>query len=116
MDLVETIKIKTMEEKKQKEEQKKLSYEELEKIASDLHVQYQKLMAEYQKCLNALNSRDFEYTSFFLGSLFRVMDHPEMYKDEFVKWASENIEAALTAFAEDAQKSAEAERKKNAGK
>lgn len=94
-----------MEEKKNQ----KLSYEELEKVVSDLHVQYQKLMAEYQKCIKALNDRDFEYTSFFLGALFRVMEHPEMYNDEFVKWASENIEAALTSFAENAKKEAEKE-------
>ena len=39
-----------MEEAKNKE-QKKLSYEELNKAASDLHVQYQKLLAEYQKAM-----------------------------------------------------------------
>lgn len=90
-----------MEEKKQNQpQQKKLSYEELSKAASELHVQYQKLMAEYQKALEALRNRDFDYTSFFLQMLFKVMDHPEMYKDEFVKWASDNIEAALTTFAD----------------
>lgn len=100
-----------MEEKNVKK-QEKLSYEELEKVASELHTNYQKLMAEYQKAIKALNDREFEYTSFFLGCLFRVMEHPEMYTDEFTKWASKNIEAALTSFAENANKNAEAEEHK----
>jgi hypothetical protein len=87
-----------MEEKKN--QSKKLSYEELSQAASDLHVQYQKLMAEYRKAIEALNSKDFEYTSFFLSALFKVLDHPELYKDQFVSWCVENIEGALTTFAE----------------
>lgn len=85
-----------MEENKNK----KLSYEELSKAASDLHVQYQKLVVEYQKAMEALRNRDFDYTSFFLSMLFKVMEHPEMYNDKFVSWCSENIEGALTSFAE----------------
>lgn len=88
-----------MEEKKNQEPQK-LSYEELNKAASELHMQYQKLSAEYQKAMEALRNRDFDYTSVFMQMLFKVMEHPEMYTDKFVKWASENIEAALTSFAE----------------
>ena len=87
----------------EKEKNRKLTYEELSKAASDLHVQYQKLLAEYQKAMEALRSRDFDYTSFFLSALFRVMEHPEMYKDEFVKWAATNIENALTTFSESMQ-------------
>ena len=86
----------TMEENKNK----KLSYEELSQAASDLHVQYQKLVVEYQKAMEALRNRDFDYTSFFLSMLFKVMEHPEMYNDKFVSWCSENIEGALTSFAE----------------
>lgn len=81
-------------------EKKKLTYEELSKALSDVHVSYQKLMAEYRKAVEALQSRDFDYTSFFLQMLFKVVDHPEMYKDEFVKWCVENIQDALTSFAE----------------
>ena len=98
----------TMEEKNKKAgQQEKLSYEELSQAASDLHVQYQKLVAEYkklgeeyQKAVEALRNRDFDYTSFFLSMLFKVMEHPEMYNDKFVSWCSENIEGALTSFAE----------------
>lgn len=88
------------ENKKPNHEQKKLSYEELSKAASDLQFQYQKLMTEYRKALDALQDRDFEYTSFFLQMLFKVMDHPEMYKDKFVKWSADNIQGALMTFAE----------------
>ena len=87
----------------EKEKNQKLSYEELSKAASDLHMQYQKLFAEYQKAMEALRNRDFDYTSFFLSALFRVMEHPEMYKEEFVQWAATNIENALTTFSENMQ-------------
>ena len=80
-------------------QEKKLSYEELNKAASELHMNYQKLMVEYQKALEALNNRDFEYTSFYLTMLFKVMEHPEMYKDDFVQWAADNIEEILREFA-----------------
>lgn len=86
-----------MEEKNQT---KKLSYEELSKAASELHVQYQKLVAEYRKAMTALNNRDFDYMSFLLTMLFKVMEHPEMYTENFVKWAAQNIEQSLTSFAE----------------
>ena len=89
----------------EKQNNKKLSYDELSRAASDLHTQYQKLSAEFvklrgehQKAVEALNSRDFEYTSFFLSALFKVMEHPEMYKEAFVDWCSQNIEKALTSF------------------
>ena len=97
------------------EKNKKLSYEELSKVASDLHVQYQKLMAEYRKAMETLQSRDFEYTSFFLSCLFKVVEHPEMYPEDFTKWAVDNIQGALSSFAESmknaASGSAEAEKK-----
>ena len=94
------------ENKTKKEEPKKLSYEELSQAASNLHVQYQKLLAQYQKAMAALNDRSFEYTSFFLSMLFKVMEHPEMYSEDFVKWCAGNIESALRDF-EDASKPAE---------
>ena len=80
-----------MEENK-KTEQARLSYGELAKRFGELHLQYQKLVAEYQKAMEALNSRDFDYSSFFLSALFRVMEHPEMYNDKFVEWTGKHIE------------------------
>lgn len=102
-----------MEEKNKNQQPKKLSYEELSKAASELHVQYQKLVAEYQKAMEALQNRDFDYTSFFLQMLFKVMEHPEMYTDEFVKWASTNIEAALMSFADNFKSPEKPEEKKD---
>lgn len=87
-----------MEEKKKSGQQEKLSYEELVKNFGELHLQYQKLVAEYRKAMEALNSRDFDYTSFFLSMLFKVMEHPEMYNEEFVSWTTKHIEDALYAF------------------
>lgn len=89
---------KIMEEKNQSP--KKLSYEELQKAAGDLHLQYQKLANEYQKAIQALNNREFDYMSFLLQMLFKVVEHPEMYKTEFVAWSTDTIQAALTSFAE----------------
>ena len=94
-----------MDEKKKPGQQEKLSYEELSQAASDLHVNYQKLSAmynqlsdQYEKAVEALKNREFDYTSFFVSMLFKVMEHPEMYKDDFVSWASKHIEDALYSF------------------
>lgn len=87
-----------MEEKKKAGQPEKLSYEELAKNFGELHLQYQKLVAEYRKAMEALNNRDFDYTSFFLSMLFKVMEHPEMYTDEFVTWTVKHIEDALYSF------------------
>ena len=84
-----------MEEKKKQE---KLTYEELAKNFGELHLQYQKLVQEYQKAMQALNNRDFDYTSFFLSMLFKVMEHPEMYETEFVEWTAKHIQDALYSF------------------
>ena len=78
-----------------KNQNKKLSYEQLSKALNDIHLQYNKLMGEYQKAMEALRSREFDYTSFFLSMLFKVMEHPDMYTQEFVKWCSASIEAVL---------------------
>lgn len=86
-----------MEEKKQKQE--KLSYEQLQKLAGDLSQQNQLLSMRIQKMEEALQNRDFDYTSFFVSMLFKVMEHPEMYSDEFVSWTAKHIEDTLTAFA-----------------
>lgn len=93
-------------ETKENKEPKKLSYDELKKTASEIHVAYQKLAAQYQKLANeheealkALDDKAFSQTSFFLSCLFKVLEHPEMYKNaEFVDWASENIESILRGF------------------
>ena len=82
------------------EKQEKLTYEELAKNFGELHLQYQKLAEAYQKAMQALQNKDFDYTSFFLSMLFKVMEHPEMYEVKFVEWASKHIQDALYAFDE----------------
>lgn len=89
------------------EEKKKLSYEELSKAASELHIQYQKLMSEYQKAMAALDDRAFNYSSFLLQMLFKVVEHPEMYTKEFIEWSTKNIESAIYSFAESANSATE---------
>ena len=84
-----------MEEEK-KEQAPKLSYDELKGNFDNLMMQYNKLMGEYRQAVDALNQLD--YTQFFLGLLFKVMEHPEMYTDTFVTWASKKVEDAMYTF------------------
>ena len=99
-----------MEEKKQN----KLSYEELSKKFGELYAQYQKATEYIQKLQGALNENTFNQTSFFISMLFKVMEHPEMYNEDFVKWAQENIESALRTFAEAFAEPKEEEKKEEA--
>lgn len=102
-----------MEEKKQNEvpqdaAQKpaaKLSYDELKKRAGDLFIANQKMEQYIKKAEGhieqlekALEDQSFNQMSFFLSMLFKVVEHPEMYKDEFVQWCVERIETALVSF------------------
>jgi len=95
-----------MEENKKKkpaqEQAQKLSYEELAKNFGELYRNYQEMSKRYTQALDALNQRDFEFTSFFLTMLFKVMDQPEQYTPDFVKWVKSNIESMLVSFAESA--------------
>ena len=100
---------KAMEEKKAIE-QKKLSYEELSKACADLSAQNQQMMAEIRRLHAALNDSDFNKMSFFISMLFKVVEHPEMYDDEFTKWCVANIEGAMHGFVE---APAQKEEKKN---
>lgn len=87
--------------------QEKLSYEKLQQVAGELSQQNQKMYQRMMEMQKALENRDFDYTSFFLSMLFKVMEHPEMYKDDFVSWASGRIEDALTSFDNAISKAAE---------
>lgn len=101
------------ENKKKQEEPKKLSYEELQRTAGDLYQHNQRLLQQIHQMQEALERRDFDYTSFFLSMLFKVMEHPEMYETKFVEWATNNIQSALYAFAAASQKQEENEPAKN---
>jgi len=82
------------------ENSKKLTYEELSKRFGELYAQYQKAMEYIQKLQNTLSDNNFNQISFFVSMLFKVMEHPEMYNEDFIKWSQENIESALRTFAE----------------
>ncbi len=88
------------EEQKVKEPTAQLSYEELKNAASDIHMQYQKLLNEHTRLLEVLNDRNFEYTQAFLASLFRVVEHPEMFTGSFVDKAVQLIEDILLSTAD----------------
>lgn len=92
-----------MEEKKQKDQEqpKKLSYDELSRAASDMSIQYQKAVQYIQKLQDELDRLQFNRTAFLLESLFKVMDHPEMYDSEFVDWTKDNIQEAVKTFYEE---------------
>lgn len=99
-----------MEEKKVKKEQEKnqkLSYEELSQKFADLYQNYQRLMAEYRKAMDSMNDKSFEYNAFFLNMLFKVIENPGRFHSNFVKWAGQNIEGALTTLGENLMKAAE---------
>ena len=102
-----------MEESKAKQE--KLTYEQLAQYAGELSQQNQRLVNQIRQMQEALEDRSFNYSSFYLSMLFRVMEHPEMYKDTFVEWVSKEIEDALTSFSEAAKAdgSVEEKEKKN---
>lgn len=93
------------EQKKPGQPDGKLSYDELNKAASEIHLQYQrlteqyrKLAQEHQRALQALESREFDYTSFFVSMLFKVLEHPDQYDYDFVKWSAGKIQDALRSF------------------
>lgn len=80
--------------------QKPIPHEELVKKFNELYTQYTKA-TEYIKHLEASlkeSERSFNKISFFISMLFKVMDHPEQYKPEFVQWAADNIMSALGEF------------------
>lgn len=93
------------EQKKPGQPEGKLSYDELNKAASEIHLQYQrlteqyrKLAQEHQRALEALQSREFDYTSFLVSMLFKVVEHPDQFDYDFVKWCVTNIQDALRSF------------------
>lgn len=90
---------------------KKLSYEELQKVAGELHQNYQRLMAEYRKAIETLNQREFEYNAFFLDKLFKVVENADRFEPYFVTWCSKNIQESISSFYEAMTKGAEDENK-----
>lgn len=98
---------KEQEKNQQGAAREKMSYDELNNAFTELHIGYQKLVAQHRKLIEehnaavqALQSKEFDYMSFFISMLLRVMEHPEMYDEKFIKWATANIQETLIGFAE----------------
>lgn len=87
-----------MEEKKQNQKPEKLTYEQLNQAASELSVQYQKAVAHIRKQEEMLQQLQFNRTAFLLESLFKVMDHAELYDSDFIDWTRDNIQEAIKSF------------------
>jgi hypothetical protein len=117
-----------MEEKKQnldpaqQENVKKLDYESLRKTCSELAADNRNLSYRVEQMAKALDqankmleNRDFDYTSFMLSMMFKVVEHPEMYSDEFVKWVVANIETSLKTFVDEMQAAGEQQKQQENG-
>lgn len=79
-----------MEETKKKEPNQ-FTEEELKTIVDELSRENKMLTRRLQQM---------DFTSFFLSMLFKVMEHPDKYSEEFVSWSAKNIEGALYSFVE----------------
>ena len=89
-----------MEEQKASgtEQPKKLSYEELEKVAVQLQQQYLQLKQK----MEALDA-----TSIRLSFLFKVMDHVEAYPETFILKVTQEIQDIITLPQEEEPKEEE---------
>ncbi len=89
-----------MEENKKAQAQKpqQITFEELKQYYGELMQRHQQLIEQSKQMQQALENREFDYMSFFVSMLFKVMDHPEMYNQEFTDWAAKEIEDALRSF------------------
>lgn len=96
---MEENKTKTVE---MKTEQKKLSYEELNNIASQLSQQNQQLYAQLQKVnmTNAFKRLDY---------LFKVIENGAMFNPEFLNNCISEIEESLTIREEDTEDNKDSE-------
>ena len=88
-----------MEEKNTKgNAPEKLTYEQLQKVAGELHQENQKMRKYIGELQQALQESDFNATSFAMQMMFRVVDHLEYYSEDFGKYCVDHIEKALKNF------------------
>lgn len=83
-----------------KEEQKKLTYEQLEQLAGNLSKQNEQLY-------NRVVEQNFQNVITRLGLLFKVIENSESFNTEFVVMCSEEIERTLTLPKEEEKKEEE---------
>lgn len=90
-----------MEEKKnpaQPKKQQEITFDQLKQYYGELSQRYQQLAEQNEQLRRALEDQQFNYMSFYLSMLFKVMEHPEMYSEDFVAFATKEIEDALRSF------------------
>lgn len=89
-----------MEEKNKKPAQKpqEITFDQLKQYYGELSQRYQQLAQHNEQLQQALENQEFNYMSFYVSMLFKVMEHPEMYNEEFVNFAAKEIEDALRSF------------------
>lgn len=89
-----------MEEKNKKPAQKpqEITFDQLKQYYGELSQRYQQLAAQNEQLQQALENQEFNYMSFYVSMLFKVMEHPEMYQEDFVSFAAKEIEDALRSF------------------
>lgn len=81
----------------QKEEQKKLTYEQLEQLAGNLSKQNEQLY-------NKVMEQNFQNIITRLGLLFKVIENSDKFNPEFVVMCSEEIEKTITLPKEEEKK------------
>ena len=89
-----------MEEKNKKpaSKPKEITFDELKQYYGELGQRYEQLAAQNEQLRKALENQEFNYMSFYVSMLFKVMEHPEMYDTDFTDWASKEIQDALRSF------------------
>lgn len=81
-----------------KDNNKKIPYEELSKIAGNLHRENEYLKGRNQQLEAALVDSDMNKLSFIMSTLFKVVENREAYSSEFVVFCIEKIENAVKSF------------------
>ena len=85
-----------MEEKKVKQETKKLSYEELENAAKQISVQAEAIYKENVQLKQALQQANMSNLYTELNFKFKVLEYSNMFDPDFVGNIIESIEDTMT--------------------
>lgn len=85
-----------MEENKNKEQEKKLSYEELENAAKQISVQADALYKENIQLKQAIQQANLSNMYTELNFKFKVLEHSMMFNNEFIDSIVKEIEDIMT--------------------
>lgn len=85
-----------MEENKNKEQEKKLSYEELENAAKQISVQADALYKENIQLKQAIQQANLSNMYTELNFKFKVLEHSTMFNNEFIDSIVKEIEDIMT--------------------